>query len=365
MKRFIGLITILSLVLLSIPVAPSQGASALLSVSDVISDSAPSATGVTHTFNFETQTVLSENQRVDITVADGFTNIVVDNVTCPTNTTESVTGQLVRCTVDAGQSLATGTHQVVVTNVTNPVKSAPEGVADTYQMELKTTSSDGGEVYDSGTAMVAIIEAVTVTATVDATLEFSVSGVDSGQSIKETTANATSSTTTIPFGTLPVGSAVVAAQDLKVATNAREGYSVVVFQDQNLTSGAGDEISCFVDGECHLYNASTTAWVSPSGTIDDTDTYGHFGFSSEDEGVAASCLDEGSYGSGYYGNKTDNLWAGLSGTNQAVVMCHTGPADGSTEHKGATRVGYRVEITALQAAGEYTNTLTYIATPTY
>lgn len=43
-----------------------------------------------------------------------------------------------------------------------------------------------------------------------------------------------------------------------------------------------------------------------------------------------------------------------------------GPADGSTAHQGRTRVGYKIQIGSLQEAGtDYTNTLTYVATPTF
>ena len=47
------------------------------------------------------------------------------------------------------------------------------------------------------------------------------------------------------------------------------------------------------------------------------------------------------------------------------VMYHGGPADGSMQDKGSVEVAYRIQITALQEAGDYTNTLTYVATPTY
>lgn len=360
-KKVFGWAMILSLVLLGFPTMPRVGATDSLSeVRNVISSSTPEAENVTHTFDFTTGAALSTDDRIDITFPSGFTGILIGGVTCPGDSIASVDGQLVRCTVDS--AIATGTHQVVVEGVTNPSKSNPVGVADTYQFLIETTNSDGSTVFERANAMVAIIEAVTVTATVDATLSFSISGLNEGQSIKDTTTNVTSTTTTIPFGTLPIGSSVVAAQSLSVLTNASDGYSVVVFQDGNLTSAAGDEISCFEEGTCVSYTAPDP-WSQPNGDIDEPDTYGHFGFTSEDQGVAATCQDPDT--PGYYGLKTTNLWAGFSGTDQATVMCHTGPADGSTEHKGTTRVGYRIEITAMQAAGDYTNTLTYIATPVY
>jgi hypothetical protein len=46
-------------------------------------------------------------------------------------------------------------------------------------------------------------------------------------------------------------------------------------------------------------------------------------------------------------------------------MYHNGPSDGLTADIGTTTVAYTVGITALQEAGDYSNTLTYICTPTY
>ena len=52
-------------------------------------------------------------------------------------------------------------------------------------------------------------------------------------------------------------------------------------------------------------------------------------------------------------------------TDQVEVMYHTGPSDGTTPDKGLTQVAYTAEISTLQEAGDYENTLTYICTPQY
>jgi len=359
LKNILSWVMIVSLVLLGFPIVPGIAQTSLTSASATISDSAPAATGVTYRFDFTTTVNLTAGETIDITFPAAYAGLLpaAGNVTCPANSTSSVAGLIVTCTVEAGQTVVAGALTVTAANVENPAKVAAAGIADVYRIDIETDADESVQV------MVAIIESVVVTATVDATLSFTISGVASSTAVKNTTTNVTSTTTTIPFGVLPVGSSVVAAQDLTVATNASEGYTVVVFQDQDLTSAAADTIKCFDEATCVPYTA-TIAWDFPTGLLDDEDTYGHFGFSSEDQGVAATCQDP-ALGTGYYGAKAADLWAGFSSTTQAVVMCHTGPADGTTEHKGATRVGYRVEITALQQAGEYTNTLTYIATPTY
>ena len=60
-----------------------------------------------------------------------------------------------------------------------------------------------------------------------------------------------------------------------------------------------------------------------------------------------------------------NEWASAS-TSPRVVMSHTGPANGTVTGEGITNVGYKVQISGLQEAGDdYTATLTYVATPTF
>ncbi len=47
-------------------------------------------------------------------------------------------------------------------------------------------------------------------------------------------------------------------------------------------------------------------------------------------------------------------------------MGHTGVADGLTAGIGTARIGYQVQISALQEAGDdYSTELRYIATPTF
>jgi hypothetical protein len=65
----------------------------------------------------------------------------------------------------------------------------------------------------------------------------------------------------------------------------------------------------------------------------------------------------------YFGS---NLWAGDILVTPRAIYTHNGPVDGTTTGEGTTRVGYQIEISNLQEAGQdYTNTLTYIATPTF
>ncbi len=359
LKRTLSWTIIVSLLLLGFPVTPSPQAASLTNASVTISDSAPAATGVTYNFAFTTgasATSVTFTFDSNFTSRSGALPTAGADYTCPAGL--SLTATTSNSFTCAGGTLNPGNATSVVTNITNPTKSAAVGTADTYKVTITTNGGEDGEV------MFAIIEAVVVTATVEATLQFTISGVNSATSAKNTLTTATTTPTTIPFGTLVPNATTVAAQDLRVTTNASDGFFVRVYQDGLLRSAAGDTISTFKDNTPVPISA-TEAWSAPSGILDTTSTYGHFGFSSEDKGVKSdgTCGDPSTTGA--FGDHDSNLWAGFNGTNREPVMCHTGPADGQTQDKGYTRVVYRVEISSLQPAGEYTNTLTYIATPTY
>jgi len=345
LKRIVGLLSVATL--LALPVGMGAYSTSFSWAKATITNSAPSTTA-DYTFEFYMNNALTQgSDTITITFPDDYNSPVATSgdVICPGNMTASVSGRQVICT---GTTTA-ATTTVTVNNVTNPAKSNPAGTADTYTITIETSQDEGAQV------MVAIIEPITVTAHVEATLSFTVSGVNAGQTVNGTTTTVTTTATTIPFGTLDPGTTSIAAQEISVTTNASHGFVVNIFQDHDLTNAQGDDINCFQDGTCVDYT-NATSWASPAGTLDQENTYGHFGITSQDNSLGTNCSND------YYG---EDLWAGLDGTDPAEVMCHTGPADGSTDNIGSTRVGFAVEITALQEAGEYTNTITYIVTPTY
>jgi len=379
MRRWIGWITVLAMLLmLGFPVMPESQAASLTDVKDTISDS-DLGVDANHEIKFTVTGAVPADGQIKITFdAAGqnfdLTGVVVGDIDLNVGGTERTLGTTQTDTVDGVTidttndyilfDLATSTGAIsantaviveIGTNATGGTNQINNPTtAGSYKILIETKDT-ANALIDSAEAMVAIIEDVVVTATVSATLTFTVSGVASGQEVNGAWTDITSTATTIPFGTLTVNSSTTAAQDLSVTTNADDGFVVTIFQDQNLTSAGGSDIDCFDDGVCVDYT-SATAWSAPAGTLDQENTYGHFGITSEDNSLGTNCASD------YYGS---DLWAGLSGTTQAEVMCHTGPADGSTAHKGATRVGFTVEINALQEAGDYTNTITYIVTPTY
>lgn len=333
-----------------VPVAGNLNAASLTDASDTISDSDRSVSA-THDIFFNVDTELDADDIVRIIFETGFTDVATLNdggLICPVGigfqNAASSSGNIIECTVDALQTITSAEVVNIVTQtITNP------GSAGDYDVTIQTYhDTDMNTILDESTLKVYIIDDVSVTATVDSTLTFGIAAVDAEQTVNGVDTTATSTATTIPFGTLTSAASSSVAQELTVSTNADDGYSVTVQQDGPLTSAAGATIDSFIDATAP---GAPDFWQGPGGTLDQTDEYGHMGVTTNDSDLTA--------------NFTSSRYDGLDGTTALEVMSHDGPADGTTQDSGLARVLYTVEITDLQEAGDYSSTLTYICTPTY
>lgn len=342
-------------------------AASITSASDTLSSSAPSTVS-NHTIAFTSPNGMVASTTMTITFPAGFSlpamafDDVDVNASGSPQTLAAVNGSGTWGATFSGQVLtlvspdnvpqASSTAFVIrigtnaTTGVTGDAQITNPAATTSHQINIDGTMTDSGQV------RVAIIDSVVVSASVNTSLTFSVSGVNSGQTVNgsPTTTIATSTATTLPFGTLPVGTSRTLAHDLSVATNATVGYTVTVEQTGALQSTTGATIDGFIDGS---NTVTPTAWQGPGGVIANTASYGHWGLTSED-GVTERTLEFGS-----------DQWVSGS-TTPIVIMGHTGPADGLSAGTGATRVGYQIAISALQEAGDdYNTTLRYIATPVF
>jgi len=328
-------------------VMPSLSQAATFSgLEDTISDSDPnaSAQSVTHTIVATTTVAMDhEDDYFEVVFADEFSDIVQGNVTCPSAGVAAVSGNTVTCTYSAG--LATGAHTITITGTTNPSTSG------SYTVRLYSKSSTTAEL-ENGTMKVAIIDDVQVSATVEASLTFSIEGIGTSSEINGAITTGSSTDETLAFGIVSAGSVYTLGQQLNVSTNAGRGYTVTVQQDGNLQTAGGADIDTFKDGTA----ASTTpvVWASPTGSlVAGEDSYGHFGFTASD-----SSLSSGDpFGT--------TLYKGFYGTDPVEVMYNDGPSDGATEAVGSSTIAYTLEVSSLQETGDYTNNLTYICTPKY
>ena len=299
--------------------------------------------GGTNEFSFATLAVTDVIGVSGITVTTAACGAVTpDQVSISGGIANSAGNRSITLTSCGG--LSAGAKSISITNnhVTNPATTG------SYKIALLGTS------FNTGQTMVAILPQVTVTAAVDSTLTFTVAGVATGQTVNSTTTSTTTTATAIAYGTLNPGTIYTAAQDLTVTTNAQNGFVVTVHEDQNLLSANGADINLFKDNTAI---AVPTAWTAPSAILGNNVTYGHFGLTSDDTDLNAGEFTGGG------GNK----WAGnFYSTTTRAVFSNNGPSDGITQDKGKARVGYQIQVSALQeAATDYSNHLIYVCTPTF
>lgn len=334
-------------------------------VKDTLSDSAPGSDS-NHTIQFLSPSGVGANATITVAFPTGFTGtstVVFTDVDFEINGVDetiingaptsgnwgfSWSGNNLRLVAASDESLASNATATIKigTNADGPGVNQINNPSATTSYEIGITAGAS----DSGQTRVAIVDNVLVTANVDTTLTFTISGTSTGSGVNGTTTTETSTNTTIPFGTLAAGVIDTLAQDLTVATNARNGYVVTVEQDANLLSSTGADIDGFIDG---AYTNTPTSWVAPTNNIADEKTWGHWGLTTTDTSIGIGT------------EFASNQWVSASTTPRAI-MAHTGPADGTTQSIGRATIGYQIQISALQEAGDdYSTTLTYIATPTF
>jgi len=340
------------------------------SFSDTLSDS-DSGVVANHTISFVTPSGMVAGEIISITFPTGFTGIgslsnedfdlTINGIDQTVATTSSgatwgVTAAGLVVDFESGTTAIGAGDTVVIeigtnatfggggnSQITNP------GVTGSYEIDLEV-----GTTNDTGSTRVAIVDDVTVTASVDTLFTFQVDGV--GGEV-EITPNATTTgesfATSIPFGQLTADAPSTTAQTLTVNTNAANGFVVTVQVDQQLLSANGAVIDGFRDGN---YDTIPVPWQPPGATPGQENEYGHWGLSSSDTTLTAGLTDLYSLGADFVS----------ASTTPVEVFRHDGPTDGSVLGEGYADVIYQVEITALQeAADDYTATFIYVATPVF
>ncbi|HMA79090.1 MAG TPA: hypothetical protein VKP88_08280 [Candidatus Paceibacterota bacterium] len=345
-------------------------AASIADVSDTLSDSSPGSPS-NHTIVFTTPTGIANGETVTIDFSDGpFTgtsSITATDIDVQDGATDLSVGATCGGTDEIGASFTgsvltiefcSGNGAAIAANGSTTIEIGNHadfgGTGSNRLVNPNGTGSydiviDGTQT-DSGTAIVVIIATVTVTATVDTTFTFEVLGVGPGEVVNGTSTTGSSTPTAIAFGTLTQGVASTTAQELRVITNASQGYVVTVAQDGEFIASNNATIDSFTNGS---YVTNPTAWQSPSAVPGSPNTFGHWGLTSDDATTTRSV------------EFSNDSWVAAS-TTPVIVMSHTGPTDGTGTGEGTTRVGYRVEVSALQeAAADYTTSLRYVATPIF
>ncbi len=281
----------------------------------------------------------------DLTIVNGAPGATASYGFATSGQSITLTSGSAAATITAGQTvrLEIGTNANFPTNGANRVTNP--STVNSYEFYVTAGAAD------SGRTRVAIIDNVDVTAVVNTSFTFTVAGLATSTAVNGTSTTGSTTATAIPFGVLTAGQIKTLAQRLNVTTNARNGFVVTVEQDANLQSSTGADIDGFRDG---AYTNTPQAWgAAPLNNIANENTWGHWGLTSTDD------LNSSEFGAG------TPLFVAAS-TTPRQIFTHAGPSDGVTNNIGSSTIGYQIQISPLQEAGDdYNTVLTYIATPTF
>lgn len=296
-------------------------------------------------------------------------------ITC---TTSGVIGANTVVTILIGCSAQTnGSCTTQVPTLINPTKSSsstcsgsPEScTADVWKIGIRST--DASDItLDNSTVGVGIEESVIVRATIDPSLSFSItgiangtllSGVNTGCSQADTTnTGITSAATDVNLGVLSIAPAAnvtisnIAAQNLTVATNGANGYSITATSSGSLRNPATG----------FFFNTSTNPVAFPAS--------GHF-FGLHACGMDTDLVrwnstaptDCNTRVSGSTGNVCQYAWPTATGP-MLIAEDTTGPVgEVITAGNGKTIVSYAATQDVTLPPGEYQTVVTYVATPSF
>ncbi len=308
-------------------------------------------------------------------------NVVTNGITC--NSNSYVTSPQIMCESTAGVSAGTtitfligcsaqsgGSCTTQVPRMINPTKSAAAGTADVWKVVVQSRDSSD-VVLDTSTLAMGVIETVTIRATVDPSLTFTIAGISNATAVNngnttgclqtETTNSGIASTATEValgvLGQIPGTNTKlpnIAAQLLTVSTNGAAGYSLVATSSGKLRNPAtGFSI-----------NSSTTPQAFPASTP-------FFGLHAcgLDSDVTFWNSTGSSACNSYVTGSTDPICRyGWPTTTEPVLLSSdsTGPIGNSIlAGNGLTSVSYASAIDATVPPGEYTTVVTYVATPSF
>jgi len=347
-KRKIAAIVGVTIVLSAGSVAyyPPNAEAALITNSSVqFSHSIPSATNVTYTvgFTFPSTTAIQCVQvkfatassmatpATGMTTGSGFT-LSGGGLTQGNWTNYSGTNGTLQIDAVSGQTPTATAATITWTGVTNSSITNPSNIY--AQVTTYSTNSShvcSGQVDQSNVMAEILTSGVTASVSIDPSLTFSVTNDGAAVNGSGDSSPVTTTSSTIPFGTVAAGSTAWGSQTLTTSTNASHGYSVYVSYSGQMTDANSDT---FRD------QAGTPA--SPN-NYDGSSSQSSLGYTADGPGVV--------FGS--------NKWAGLTTTNTQVAT-RTSPQSADAFH-----VEYKVEPSNTQAPGTYQTVISYTATPTF
>ena len=230
------------------------------------------------------------------------------------------------------------------------------GTADYYKVMIEQLDASHN-FKDTSAVSITMVESVRITASVEPILNFTIAGLAGGTYCGSTLATIATTATSVPFGTLAISNFTDASQELKVATNAVNGYVVVASSSGALSLG-GLGVTTIPNTTCDNSACTTTVeqeWVTPT-------VARGFGYTIAPNSCTGACSPAFAYNSclGGLGTFCARQFASAFSPTWPELFSSTGIADNDTVY-----VCYRITIGASQAAGDYSTMVTYRATATF
>src|SRR3989344_2306805 len=264
-----------------------------------------------------------------------------------TTTTSATLVRYATSTVEAGGA----SYSFATADITNPSTGGTYyGRVTTYSDQICTTS------VDTGVTAFAIVSGVAESATIAESLSFAIDAKTNSACDDNygSYGGPDSSATAVAFGTLSnLNTFYHACQDLSVQTNASGGYSVTAYEDQNLRdSSSGVNINDSTGNGGGMTETTTATWS--------TATNNGFAYTCGNVVGAACSLSASSSYRQFACNGANAVCDPGSGAETATAVMYVSTATTST-----STVEYRISVGTAQGAGSYSNTIVYVATPTY
>ncbi len=239
-----------------------------------------------------------------------------------------------------------------------------EGVSDTYPVIVKAFGAEANPnsatPIDTTTARVAHIESVRVTATVDPTISFTITGVAASQTRCGVATDVSTSTGVnapliVPFGTMTLNTFKNAAHQLTVNSNAGSGYVVTASENDQL--GKDGLTSPFIPDSLGnggaMTESSSAEWT--------TSTVNGFGYSLQNVDASSLPFQYTTATGNCSGAYCARQFADIAGAESVQSIASSSTVANAEDFY----VCYRLSIGATQAAGDYENQITYTATGTF
>lgn len=330
LQRIIYGISIMALLMLYFP---HIAAAAQITARKVTLGSSAASASTTYAMNFTvpSATVLQSASFSVCTTASGTCStpagfsVSSSTLTAqPTNlgdaagwTVSTATAGSLRLSKAGNAAAPTGAQTVSFSNVVNP-----SATNSTFYVRM-TTFSDATWTtpVDTGTVAASTAGQITVTASVDETLSFTLASA------------------TVALGTVLTSATGSGTSTMSVSTNATSGYSLT-YSGTTLTSGGN----------------TITALASPTASTLDTRQFGLNLMSNSTPAVGAATSGSGS-GVPATGYNTTNLFKFNSGDTVASASVPT--------NTNTYTVSYIANINGVTAPGAYSTSLTYIATANF